>query len=547
MSTLPHESYIKPIRSVLFIDDKFPAFGDEDHHRFDEHDRAQRLWRHCRDQGWACDIDNRSKWTNEVEKRRLSSCDLLILDFHLDGDGSGEAACEIVRSVSQNPSPNLIIIYTSESDQDRVLIEAACAARGIRSEEQYSELSEDYEIGSNLEFEWSTEDIVGFLGNEGRKWKVRYAESCREGGIAIPKGPFPAAYELTRHLKDEYQVRETNTIREIQKIQTSEDRRWFQCGNLFVVIVQKPTEYSDAEVDVLFDRLRTAIEEWSPPWLACLVAKSRQKIEQGSFARDIDQFELTLEDGFTRYIMGSFDAAVRSRRAWEIAKRLLEGRFADAADSLSKDILSHAPSDGSFDTREAIRLNAWMSTERFRRHHLQPGTLFSIGNNYFVCVSPACDMEPRIPAASINPWGARLMSVLPMLALELHLIKKEKHLKEILDETAEYGRHLFFMDHDEPRVSSCFNLETGDYNPRLEQMYLPSQGRVNDDGKIEMFRIKVIGDAPNFYRDSGQVICQVRSPYTERLTHIVGHHLSRVGLNMVTRRSTTPRDDDGHS
>ena len=124
----PIASYIRPIRSVLFVDDQFPTFGAQGDGDFEEADRARALWRACTSRGWLCDVDNAPDWTDATRRGRLTACDLLVLDLHLMKDDP-RPALAIVRELASHPAPNLVVVYTAEEQLDMVLLRMAATAR----------------------------------------------------------------------------------------------------------------------------------------------------------------------------------------------------------------------------------------------------------------------------------------------------------------------------------------------------------------------------------------------------------------------------------
>ncbi len=63
--------------------------------------------------------------------------------------------------------------------------------------------------------------------------------------------------------------------------------------------------------------------------------------------------------------------------------------------------------------------NAYISTKAVSGWHLQPGHIIAIGKDYWVCVSPACDLVPG-QKAQIGISGSKNSSIKPFLAIQLH-------------------------------------------------------------------------------------------------------------------------------
>jgi len=78
----------------------------------------------------------------------------------------------------------------------------------------------------------------------------------------------------------------------------------------------------------------------------------------------------------------------------------------------------------------------------------------------------------------------------------------------------------------------------------LEQMFAYDRARVHD-GKVDLQRC--IRDSESNGVTIGDlkcdVICQLRTPYAERLAHVVGYHLSRIGVNFLQPPPTEAREE----
>lgn len=544
----PVEAYIRPIRSVLFIDDQFPTFADTDSSTFGEAERARALWRACTQKGWLCDIDNSPEWASPERQQRLAACDLLVLDLHLAGQDS-RPALSIVRHLASSETPNLVVIYTADPKPDQAFITVAACARGVSADALKKEIDPEIET---LEIGWSQDDILAFMSDKLR-WKGTFVAACKSAGRSADEST--GRVLLERWIASNFGVPPSERLLPIDKIKCSESR-WFQCGNLFVVMISKPPEQvPEQETRIVLDGLEAAITEWAPPWLACLVAASRRSVETGSFRDDVDLPPEPLQAGLLQYIRATEDRDERARRAREVTSHMLARRFAYATGIMSKQLLQRADVDvpsslqpASDEQTQLLHLNAFLCSEPFSRHHLRVGSIFRADETYWVCVTPACDMFPRKRSRSIDPWAVELDPFRPMLALRLDVRRRADSIAEAL-KRAEQGRFLFFWDpaseKDAPIVAACFNTTTGDPNPQLEQMFAADRAHVND-GKILLQRCVLDPQSKSVVTENleCEVVSQLRAPYAERLAHIVGHHLSRIGVNFLRLGFQDPEEQD---
>ncbi len=544
----PVEAYVLPIRSVLFIDDQFPTFGRSPPHEVKETVRARALWQVCTERGWLCDVDNSPDWNTAEKQRRLAACDLLVLDFHLDGDNSAPALI-IIQQLALSTTPNMVVVYTRDEDLDDVLFKAASWARGVRDDALAIEMTEDLEELEEL-VEWSTLDLAEYLSN-GTVGASSLNIACENARLQRPAESSCAAL-VERLLRRAYKAEPTDEIRRIERLGHAE-HKWFQCGNLFLAVIGKPAEQEAAsEAESLLGGLEGAVRDWKPSWLACDIASSRRQVEIGAFRDDSRLLEEPLKRGLLGYISGSESESERLRRSKEVANSLLSKRFDRAAAELGQRLLTRSTSGTNeyLDETATLHLNTYLCSESFSHHHIHVGTIFAeVGTEtkYWLCVTPACDMVPRKPDKVLNPWAARLYPFRPMLALRLTRISDESKIRRALKE-AHLGRNLFFWDPDrephDPIVAACFNRRTADPNPMLEQMIAVDQARVSERGTLRLRRCinrtKANGEAEiALHEVECFPVAQLRPPYSERVVHVVGGHVSRIGVDFVRFRPSS--------
>ncbi len=541
----PVEAYIRPIRSVLFIDDQFPTFADTDELRFGEAERARALWQACTQQGWVCDIDNSPEWASAERQKRLAACDLLVLDYHLVGENS-VPTLSIIRDLARSGTPNLVVVYTKDPNPDSVLLAVASWARGVMCNVPLTEVLEDLEES----IEWSSQDLIAFFSSK-TDWRAFLDSACERAGLNHLEDS-ECITLLERKLRRDFGVEPSEEIRQIDRIGYG-DYRWLQCGNLFLVIVSKPSEQdASTEAATFLGGLEGAVRQWAPPWLACLVAASRQRVELGAFRDDLLLPDETLQKGLLGYISDpTSDLAERSRRATEIATYILSQRSVDAASALGENLLVKATSSSreQLTKNDFLQLNAYLCSDRFTHYHLRVGTIFvqrGASPVYWVCVTPACDMVPRMPDEKINPWAAELYPLRPVGAIRLKILADQPDLKKAL-KNAHLARHLFFWDRtvnsEQPLIASCFQ-DTADPNPRLEQLIAADRALMQGDGFVELYRCVRQKEGPNKETPMLELIrcepvAQLRAPYAERVVHVVGGHVSRIGVDFVPLKTSS--------
>jgi hypothetical protein len=159
---------------------------------------------------------------------------------------------------------------------------------------------------------------------------------------------------------------------------------------------------------------------------------------------------------------------------------------------------------------------------------------------YYVVASPACDMErPAVPALVPQPTqSADKRSLLQFIAVLLQDIKgsndetTEAKLSRELAAITE-NRLVFFVDGDAP----CARLLRTDAlsKPKIFTLFAEQMGEItNSIGTV--IRVGGGADGGNSFlhmTSKIRVVAQIRSPYAEHVTHLVGANLSRVGMDFI--------------
>jgi hypothetical protein len=172
------KTYVDPIRTVILIDDAFPMYGQlcdyvdagpgveqvaslgreltppsdppapldqgvpaeapatapstepvSASRRWDA-GRASALWKICRTQGWACDVDNGNSVSAAIS--HIDRSDLVVLDYHLNpGDTVDPSrAHEILDRIANGDHSTLVVVYTRDDRLALVRRQVAAHLRG---------------------------------------------------------------------------------------------------------------------------------------------------------------------------------------------------------------------------------------------------------------------------------------------------------------------------------------------------------------------------------------------------------------------------------
>ncbi|MCJ9076089.1 response regulator receiver domain [Acinetobacter baumannii] len=138
---LIEEAFIEPIRSVMVIDDEYPTLTnlisviqnrEQNSYKVENLDRLQNIISMCHgEMKWTVDVfDGKDSIESHIPDR-LKHSDLVILDYHLDGDVNpidSEKARDILHSLDRNQHFNIVMVHTNglQDDIEKVYDEILC-------------------------------------------------------------------------------------------------------------------------------------------------------------------------------------------------------------------------------------------------------------------------------------------------------------------------------------------------------------------------------------------------------------------------------------
>ncbi|MCA9564092.1 MAG: hypothetical protein KC561_11420, partial [Myxococcales bacterium] len=130
------ETFIKPIRSVVLIDDQFPTYAQlaagaaQDKGGNWDVDRAKRLVSWFSNSGRRCEVESAPD-IDAPAFDRVRNADLVVLDFHLMPKSEDPTIClRVLRALNQSKHANLVVLLTAESDLGMVRRRCAIAISG---------------------------------------------------------------------------------------------------------------------------------------------------------------------------------------------------------------------------------------------------------------------------------------------------------------------------------------------------------------------------------------------------------------------------------
>ncbi|MBU3823319.1 MAG: hypothetical protein H9917_00635 [Candidatus Oceanisphaera merdipullorum] len=366
-SNLVEEAFIRPLRSVLIIDDQYPTWEEilnnsktEEHRLHDIHGRSmEKTWHlqpdkplsviqqfRARKPGLVVDIHDAlapdaegSQGLGETASQladHLHQSDLLILDYNLEGDSSGLGglkARSILQSVLQNPHFNLVIVHTEEDDLEKVFFDCLIPLMKTCTSEFSTELNQKLDSLDGILDDMETEekfdraqlnDILSLaeyveLRHPSLTIAKLTADYMKSQGVAANLSKFAQELgfkggELKNFL--------FWAIREFEKSQlpieskkvfnglnwfNSVSCKWLRTSRGFVTFVKKgPAD--------LISELQTAIEHWQPTPSRLLSAKYRHELSRSGV--ETEDRSLSKTHVFAHFYQDIFktDAGAQTKR-----------------------------------------------------------------------------------------------------------------------------------------------------------------------------------------------------------------------------------------
>lgn len=548
--------------------------------------RVLEILKFCREQQptpWLVDVhDGRTPSTvgEMASVSHLESSDLLILDYHLDAGNSGEKAIEILRRLAGNGHFNLVVIYTKDRDETGVGIDRTIndIALGLSARSSITELNpkrvrvfeDKMELWDAIEEGiydrmYESLDEIAFLK------LLEYGDATWQIASGLPEFASLAQYIGT--VPEELKIKSDEILAQLMYKRSSaletkmseksfgritigkepNQINWIRVDSLFVTVISKENSPSSIPTKLL-----DALEAWDPVPHRLLMSKMRNALAlEGVMAESKILMNKHLQAGWLAEILDSDDAKRRTSvrqniaRHWEGLGGKIEPRVLDFAVKIANYLSKENRQDlfKRFDRHSAyeqkievnLQMNIHACSKTIEGHHLTTGHILRIGVaskqcQYWLCLTPACDMEPG--QSEMKGWSKRLGGWLPFKAVRLYPAHAAEALK-----VATRGYHLFLNEDGKTTAYGFSELEKKNVDPTLswEQFFVKDQGRFNDSNTLEMAVIGMSQDTdqgPVFDKKQAVVVAQLRYEYALNLMQRLGAHLSRVGLDFKNYAET---------
>lgn len=577
---LIREVFIEPIRTVIVVDDEYPTLdslaakevGDGDGWKKGNTQEVQAVrqlleFARKRAKPWLIDVhDAKKNPSSEMEQgiaSHLDHSDLLVLDYHLDGnDGSGDAAIGILRKLARSDHFNLVIVHTKgyKGDFDKVVREIALGltysdlALSFTEEERQSLITaldkwEEQEEGitTKLEAEISENTYLqlrtecpnnpdGILG-------LAEGKSILELWKARPQGVKIEPKQLARWLvlKKQEQMAKQFSSENLGGVQVgrSADINWIRTDKLFITVLSK-----ECTPDQFETKLTDAIKTSFPSPHRLLLTRMRAEIDQHGLVAETAilrnrHMQAEWLNDFLKADPVDARAVIHNTvsRHWEALGDELGRTLGDFAEELRNCFSPMGISEvmtrcglktADVGTDESLKyFNCFSSTKPIDRSHLTTGHIFEANgieggeSSFWICLSPACDM---VPGQKNHPG---LSDCIPFVAVRLHKVSDGNALNHATDNI-----FLFLDIGGKVETFSIYKDGNVTTNPVWEQKFARNKGRFGAENGLMLGSIlEKDGGVTAIWADAA-VVAQLRSEYALNLLQRMGALLSRPGLGM---------------
>lgn len=547
------------IRSVMMIDDDFLPYDKI----IDKLDHNEELTKetlfnlrkaaslHCffQSKHMLCDID---QGTENIEVHKIRKSDLIILDYHLDNNDPSRSI-RLLKELRDSDSLNLVIIYTRE-DLDKAWFETVASLRGMKKNSDIFNTSE-------LEQYW--DELTDFGANDRDDLTELIDADILEQYIL--SGVVPR--EIKRRPEFSQYNRQTNNVCEaiFQKkidviskttmehslLKISGCRKnnfWFQTGNIFVSFFNK-SESDNNDADAMWNSLQESLHNWHPSFYRLIISEVQNTLENKplSFSGFLNN-DLNTQVGWLNKILSTNES--NSYHDESLQDNLFENielsiRYNNDLQDYINRIMGclkdeHALSNEltiNFARNHVKNMNESASDDNFEIYHslnqslsttnnctqVKTGTILVNEENteWFVCVSPSCDVVPN----QHNPIIRKIKPHRSVILAKLITV----NLKEAL-EYATHSNYIFLQHKNNNMAFSFMNNNT----PLVETIIIHDFDTHNGNHEVNV-SILDVDDNGNlvFTPRVFNIVTQLRPSYAQRFQAMSSHHQGRIGVDFI--------------
>ncbi|OWU68246.1 hypothetical protein ATO2_12770 [Roseovarius sp. 22II1-1F6A] len=529
----------------------------------------------------------------------LHQSDLLILDYNLEGEAGGlggDKARQILKAVLSNNHFNLVVVHTGEDDLETVKEECLLSLHDACLSDLSSGILEkvdDFEK-NQLDgfFDGTDEKSENFaeyfsVADYLKLRRLRQAGTSMRDACNADDGVFTKVKDWWRGIVDkEEDFNKTKFFFVCWVLKKFEEERkhcfsnepfegltwsksaektWLRCSKGFVAFVRKDS-------DDLLGYLVRALEDWCPTPSRLLASKMRHALnstgvvvedavfkEAEVFARFYDDICKSPSENLSAAQIGSQQRLkIREHISLhtESMSYLIEDQLVDfgrkiveidqsTAGAFNKHYGVELASEGARKEANA-KYNAYISNlpDKATSTQLDSGHVFEHNGTFWVCATPACDLQPGQTSIAFDGASNDLR---PFTALRLEQI--DLHY---LDASHINSNSFCFIRHLNSGKAIALGLRKISSDPAKENLekispvvdpssqkvtwriFIAREGGVIVDGKLSLSSFSLSGDQIKPNDSKVTVHAKLRYEYALNFIQRVGGSVSRIGLGYVT-------------
>lgn len=506
----------------------------------------------------------------------LHQSDLLILDYNLEGSSTGVSgllARSYLSSILRNQHFNLVVVHTEEPDLEAVFFDCVLSLHKACSVD-----FDEKQLGliSNVEEkmdEWADEekfdpkDLEKYL-DIGAYLALRHPQNDQARSLAQympPDGKATGPLSVLAQWADQLDLKGGDrkgfafwAIREFEKGKrdllsdysfeglswsSSEGRLWLRTGRGFVTFIKKE------QIDLLSE-LQESLIAWQPTPSRLLSAMLRREITcTGVEAEDRTLSKKHVFAYFYDQVRKATSEQERAILHRDQFRRQIEALAFQIEDSIAEfgEQIHNADETAGYayhshygvdlekqgEANKALHhYNSYISTLPLKSglDHLDCGRIFKIENDWWVCATPTCDMQPGQNSIAFTGQSGYLR---PFTALRLLPITEDISPKDI--NSGEYC----FVESSTGTIQ-CLGLRSpsqdadGNADKATWRTFIAKSDGQFKDGNLELLTPRLTEDGLDPVAKTATVIGRLRYEYALNYVQKVGSSVTRIGLGYAS-------------
>ncbi|MDE8604547.1 response regulator receiver domain [Marinomonas sp. RSW2] len=571
------EAFIDPIRTVTVIDDEYPTLQELLQNSGNTPDtdnpniaRLINITKMCHENHkWSLDVFNGKSPKIDDDNyipEHLHHSDLLILDYHLDGNqDDGKRARKIINKLDFNNHFNIVLVHTKGVADDNIkqvfeeILGDFYTVNGdiFSSLSEKKELIEEWLYENSDSYKWldkenvySIKEVVEFVSNGSLKKykKPEHIFNSFSDEISAINESLPPVSNIGFSIGDLilFRLREVIAHCEMSIGAIRNDLVWkwednnlnyISTGKVFISVVHKSSDDPEEE---LYTALCDSLNHFNASPMHLLMAKIRHEIDE----RGLEQAQSILlnrsaQAGWLYSLLSNSKDTLAHDKAidlhWEQLGRSSKSSLREFSIRLASVLLSEDKKvviERFF--KECIEnvdlscghLNAFTCSMPVIGKHLNTGTVFSVNDEFWVCLTPACDLVPGQKSA---PWKSRIGThYLAFKAVKLNNAKLPRANEDANTNEFVYLNCELFS---EPKAFAF----TGGGSPIWDTFYASNQGLFTEEKKIGLAQVRENEGNLSIKKVEAQVVAELRYEYALNLLQRFGANQTRVGLDFIQK------------